>query len=277
MKKYSSLMVLIVVLFFSLALTVPTKSELVEHLSSVIENRINNKDLPEDPITQGVAKSLLKLIVDYSIDERDFLIFKQFTVSMRVPRAFGENIEDLKFIGIANQLIPLNKSVFSDGFASRKVVVDKSKSDDVAVNYPDITATVSSQYNLYDKSQVFVSELYNAISANNDVAIRVVDKYWASDVVYDGVKVNKDYLVNEKINFFQKWPLRNYVSNDQMLEIECQDFKKTCKLQGLVNWSLQSYDGRRRSKGSSEFTYVVDFSDQFPQILEESNRIVSSR
>jgi hypothetical protein len=278
MKKSFILFSSIALSVLGLALTTPSKSEFVDFFSASIESKINDAEILDDAMSQIIAKGILNLLLDYSVEERDFVVFKIFTVNMRVARAFGKNIDDIKFIGIAKQLIPLNKSLFenglgkANGFKNNEVLL--SGSEDYKKNYPDINSAVIKKSDLHDKTQIFVNELFNAISTNNDVALRVVEKFWAPEVIYFGRKIDKNLLVSEKNDFFQKWPLRNYISNNQSLEIECQIYQSKCRVTGLVYWSLQSIEGARRSRGSSEFVYEIDFSGDVPLIIEESSRTI---
>jgi hypothetical protein len=152
MKKSFILFSSIALSVLGLALTTPSKSEFVDFFSASLESKINDSEILDDAMSQIIAKGILNLLLDYSVEERDFVVFKIFTVNMRVARAFGKNIDDIKFIGIAKQLIPLNKSLFenglgkANGFKNNEVLL--SSSEDYKNNYPDINSAVIIQIGL---------------------------------------------------------------------------------------------------------------------------------
>lgn len=255
----------------------PSKSEFVEHISVSFHEKINNSELSNNELASGLAKGMVNVLLDYAVNESNFYAFKIFTLDMHLARAFNKNIEDIKFLGIAGSFIPLNKNKYENFLGNRitkRESTEESNAAEYKNNIPDIDSTISGTYDLHHKAAIFIDEVFNAMSANNDVAIRVVEKYWAPVVILDGHRVNKNNLASQKIEFFQKWPLRNYVSNPTLQEIECDRVTQICKVEGLVNWGLENYKGNKKLKGSSEYEYSIDFSRDLPMITEETNRVI---
>jgi len=255
----------------------PSKSEFVEYVSVGFHESINNSELSGNELAAGLAKGMVNVLLDYAIHENNFYAFKIFTLDMHLARAFNKNVEDIKFLGIAGSFIPLNKGQYDYFFNKNKPRRESAQEPSTAAYRnitPDIESTVSSTYDLHHKAAIFIDEVFNALSTNNDVAIRVVEKYWAPVVVLDGYRINKNNLASQKIEFFQKWPLRNYISNPSLQEIECDRVTQICKIEGLVNWGLENYKGTKKLKGSSEYEYTVDFSRDLPMITEETNRVI---
>lgn len=255
----------------------PSKSEFIEYISVGFHEKINNSDLSNNELASGLAKGMVNVLLDYAVNESNFYAFKIFTLDMHLARAFNKNIEDIKFLGIAGSFIPLNKSQYQNFLSNRitkRELTEESNAVEYKNNTPDIESTISGTFDLHQKAEIFIDEVFNSMSANNDVAIRVLEKYWAPIVILDGNPVNKNNLASQKIDFFQKWPLRNYISNRTLQEIECDRVTQICKVEGLVNWSLENYKGNKKLKGSSEYEYSIDFSRDSPMITEESNRVI---
>lgn len=266
-----------VLLLISFILTAPTKRDFVEHISNKFQAAITEDSLFADEISKTIAKGALSLLVSLTVDEKDYYIFKIFTLDMQFARAFGTDIDDIKVVGVAGHFFPLGRGAVNELLNTKKNnSSEKLSTTEVALesNYPDIRIPLSKETNLHDKTEVFVDEIYNGISSNNEVALRVIANYWSDDVLYQGMKVDKQELLNRKNSFFDKWPLRNYIPNKNTLEIECEENKPACQVNGLVAWAIQTEGGTRRARGNSEFTFVIDYSNETPKIVEESERII---
>ena len=267
----------IALLLAGLALFAPSKSEFIEYISVGFHEKINNSELSENQLAEGIAKGMVNVLLEYSVHEKNFYVFKIFTLDMHLARIFNKNIDNIKFLGIAGSFFPLSNNLPETLFqqpndtwqSNRAVNTDEYKS-----NTPNIESAVEKTYDLHAKTEVFIDEIFNSLSANNDIALRVVEKYWAPVVVLDGYKVSKNSLASRKIEFFQKWPLRNYISNPTMQEIECDRSTQICKVEGMVNWGLENYKGTKKIKGSSEYEFTIDFSRETPLITEESMKVI---
>ena len=91
-----------------LALTAPSKSRFTEFLSQKIFSNIDKSESGNDPLFGSFAQGMTNLFLDSAVEEQNFLVFKIFTLNMHVMRAFNKDVPDVKFIGLAGQLIPLN-------------------------------------------------------------------------------------------------------------------------------------------------------------------------
>ncbi len=266
-----------ILLLISLVLTAPSKRDFVEHVSSRFQTAIRDDSLFADESSKAIAKGVLSLVLSLTVDEKDYYIFKIFTLNMQFARAFGADIEDIKVVGIASHFIPLGKGAINEILnVKNNNTNEKLSTTGVTAenNFPDIRIPLSKESNLHDKTEVFVEEIYNGISSNNEVALRVIDNYWSDDVLFQGIKIEKQELINRKTAFFEKWPLRNYIANKNTLEIECEVNGSTCQVNGLVGWAFQTEAGTRRARGNSEFTFVIDYSTEIPKIIEESEKIL---
>jgi len=102
-----------ILICFGLLVTVPTKTKFTEFISKELIQKLKdsspNSEISTDPLTGNIVKGITTLFLDNAVSEENYYIFKIFTIDLHLLRAFNQNVEDVKFIGIAGQFIPLNK------------------------------------------------------------------------------------------------------------------------------------------------------------------------
>jgi RNA polymerase subunit RPABC4/transcription elongation factor Spt4 len=100
--------ILVVLVFAFLCFTNPSKTEFVEYASNHISSKISEKVDSDNSVVNNLITGFTNILVDSLIDHQNYLIFSTYTLDLNLVRAFGGNVKDVKYIGIAGQFIPLS-------------------------------------------------------------------------------------------------------------------------------------------------------------------------
>jgi len=99
--------VIFLVLAF-LSFTNPSKTEFVQYASEHISTKISEKVDSDNAIVNNLISGFTNLLVDSLIEHRNFLIFSTYKLDLNLVRAFGGKMQDVMYLGIAGQFIPLS-------------------------------------------------------------------------------------------------------------------------------------------------------------------------
>jgi len=156
-------------------------------------------------------------------------------------------------------------------------IVEKMKptSNEIKVSdklnlYPLFEISVSKGLN--EQAEEFLTVLLTEYSSSNDTALMSIEKYWGDQILYKSEKVNKKELIQEKSAFMNQWPLRAFFLVPNSLEVDCNQLKKTCYLNGTISWTAENdqISPIRKIKGEYDFIFGVDMSANIPVVFKES-------
>jgi hypothetical protein len=123
--------------------------------------------------------------------------------------------------------------------------------------------------NLPGLSRQFIEYIFNKSSADNVTAKALYNEVYAHQLYYYGKNRDKSSVLNDKFNFLNRWPVRQYINDPSKLEIKCNTSR--CQISGTVNWAVRSDRRSTISQGVSAFVYVVDYSSGTPKIIAENS------
>jgi hypothetical protein len=122
---------------------------------------------------------------------------------------------------------------------------------------------------LSNRSTNFVEEVFREWSMPNDYVSRQLGGLYADEVTYYGSLQTRQGVLADKLKFIKRWPERNYTIRPGTLSVRCEQTPETCKLEGIVDWHVQSPERSASSSGAAQFSYVVSFQGISISIIAE--------
>lgn len=115
----------------------------------------------------------------------------------------------------------------------------------------------------------FVNDYHDAWSRGNKEALAFMEKAYAGTVEFYGKATSRAAVMDQKLEFGSRWPVRVYSVKSGSTKVTCQD---TCKVEGVVDWFAKRDVGDRVSSGTAEFSVVWDQSNG--TILSETGKVI---
>jgi len=104
--QVTSVVIVLVIVFLSI--TNPSKTEFVQYASENISSKISDKVDSDSEIVNNLISGFTSILVDGLIQHQNFLIFSTYKLDLNLVRAFGGKMQDVMYLGIAGQFIPLS-------------------------------------------------------------------------------------------------------------------------------------------------------------------------
>lgn len=123
------------------------------------------------------------------------------------------------------------------------------------------------------ETQRFVQRYWNGLSQGS--AASFITQVYAPVVRYFGSRKSKAEVTKEKVDFFERWPRRQYTLEAGSPSIACE--AELCSATGTVSWEMFSDARGSESRGSASFILTVDWSTGQPLIAEESSEVRSRK
>jgi hypothetical protein len=105
--------VIAIILFSVLCLTNPSKQEFVYFATQKISGNLSQNLNSDNQFLNNVVSGFTSLVVDGLIQHKNYLVFSTYTLDLELVRRFGNNVKDVKFLGIGGQFIPLSMPDFN--------------------------------------------------------------------------------------------------------------------------------------------------------------------
>ncbi|MDX0594939.1 hypothetical protein GOD17_06925 [Sinorhizobium medicae] len=144
---------------------------------------------------------------------------------------------------------------------------------------PDTTMTPSDETTAHeeeerpltneDRALAFVSAYYQAWSLGNAEALVFMDRAYNETVSFYGKPRSRIYVVDEKVKFVMRWPVRAYNVKPGTATVSCAAY---CVVAGIVDWYARRDVGYGVSSGSARFLISWDPSTQ--KIASESGEVL---
>ena len=115
-----------------------------------------------------------------------------------------------------------------------------------------------------------VRQFFASWSNGNDPDGRAMRRYYGPTVNFYGKQIDATALMNTKLQFARRWPIRSYTIRDDSLRITCSD-SDVCNVAGVLDWKARSDVRSRYSSGTATFAFVLDDG----LIIEEHGRVLS--
>jgi hypothetical protein len=102
-----------------------------------------------------------------------------------------------------------------------------------------------------------------------------LSQLFASEVDYYGNKKQRIEVVKDKLDFFARWPVRQYTLEPGSLSVSCE--REVCYATGMISWVMTSPARGSNSTGSAEFTLDMSLESGAPLISRETLAIKSRK
>jgi hypothetical protein len=111
-----------------------------------------------------------------------------------------------------------------------------------------------------------VENYFRSISTSDVAALEFLQASYADSVIYFGKPVGKSEVINDKREFFLRWPRRTYRVRSDGLTIACE--ATSCHIQAVVDWWVgnQSRQSWRRGAADYDFQVAILNSGTFIQL-----------
>ncbi|WP_192384759.1 hypothetical protein [Mesorhizobium silamurunense] len=116
----------------------------------------------------------------------------------------------------------------------------------------------------------FIKDLIEHHGDNNDFALAQVQASYAPTVDYYGKLTNLSSIIQDKRNYYQRWPEREYSVRDDSIMVTCADDR--CVVSGLYDWVVRSPSTHKQEKGAANFSYTISIGP-YPKIIAETGNV----
>lgn len=120
-----------------------------------------------------------------------------------------------------------------------------------------------------DKALAFVSSYYEAWSRGNAEALTFMDRVYSETVNFYGKTKTRIFVVDEKVKFVMRWPVRAYNMKPGSTIVTCAAF---CTVEGVVDWYAKRDVGNGVSSGSARFS--ISWEPATGRIVSESGEVL---
>ena len=122
------------------------------------------------------------------------------------------------------------------------------------------------------KKELF--EFVGATNRSNDLSLSYLEEKYPDEVTYYGKVLPKKSVLNDKRNFFKKWPTRNYSIRPSSVTIVCES-ETICKTEGILDWEASG--SILNSNGTAAFSLVWTLQDVGWKISSENSRAIERK
>ncbi|RUT99921.1 hypothetical protein EOD23_24265 [Mesorhizobium sp. USDA-HM6] len=189
-------------------------------------------------IEMGVDPKLMELASSY--DKHDIRYLS------------ASEMAELRVTNVAASQLPVDTSQVS------------TRPDPVAAPAPDTRQQPESV------AVAFVRDLIEHHGDNDDFALAQVQASYAPTVDYYGKLTNLKSIIQDKRNYYQRWPERGYNVRNDSIVVTCANDR--CMVSGVYDWVVRSPSLHEQEKGVANFSYTISIGP-FPKIIAETGSV----
>ena len=185
--KYS--LVILLALILILTLTVPSRSNVSTLITQTLSDKTKGMEFKDPVLKTTVELGMLKVFVESKIVESNYFIFKIFTINdasiVDIILTQPSDEYEIKFIGLAGQLIRLAPSFDYSSKPSLKSKVVTSKETEIYITN-DGTKTKETSKSSQKSGYSWDTEIINDASVDyvkDIVLLRIYRKSWAAAIL----------------------------------------------------------------------------------------------
>lgn len=118
----------------------------------------------------------------------------------------------------------------------------------------------------------FVKDLIEHHGDNDDFALAQVQASYARTVDYYGKLTNLSSILQDKRNYYRRWPERIYNVRNDSIAVTCANDR--CMVSGAYDWVVRSPSIHKQEKGVADFSYTIS-TGPYPKIVAETSKVRS--
>ncbi|UVK53788.1 hypothetical protein DBIPINDM_000133 [Mesorhizobium sp. AR02] len=130
---------------------------------------------------------------------------------------------------------------------------------------------VNSKQELEGAAVAFIKGLIEHHGDNADLALAEVQSSYAPTVDYYGKLTDLGSIIQDKRNYFERWPERGYNVRDGSLMVSCANDR--CMVSGTYDWIVRSLPRHKQAKGVANFSYTISIGSN-PKIVAETSKVL---
>lgn len=113
----------------------------------------------------------------------------------------------------------------------------------------------------------FVKDLIEHHGDNDDFALAQIQASYAPQVDYYGKLTNLRSIIQDKRNYYRRWPERVYNVRSESIVVTCANDR--CMVSGVYDWVVSSPSMHMQEKGASNFGYTISIGP-YPKVIAET-------
>ena len=146
----------------------------------------------------------------------------------------------------------------------------ESASPDVSSSPANAPTTDDAKSRMGQEALSFVKTVMFAHTRSQPEALPTLLGSYADYVQYYGKRTRWLDVLQDKEDYFRRWPERTYRLRDETVSVLCRVF--VCEVSGEYDWAVQSLPRNKKDSGTASFHYVVDFTRGL-RIVDESSEV----
>jgi hypothetical protein len=117
------------------------------------------------------------------------------------------------------------------------------------------------------------------VGGSSDQVLPYLSSIYAPLVNYYGKPTTGESILNEKLNFIRRWPMRQtwLPPAEASPRISCDNATAECEITGVRDFDEVSADRGARSVGAVRYSYTIRFAGGLPQIVAEDSKVISPK
>jgi hypothetical protein len=119
-----------------------------------------------------------------------------------------------------------------------------------------------------------VREFFETATLSNKTALHFLDRLYPPETTYFGKQVSREYALEQKRLFLERWPERTYTLQPATLSTTCNKTENSCTVTGIVDWRASSKKRKASAEGTSRFQLTFSIGGQ---LLSEWSEVLSRR
>ncbi|GAB5375616.1 MAG: hypothetical protein AcusKO_20780 [Acuticoccus sp.] len=143
----------------------------------------------------------------------------------------------------------------------------------IDLNNPDAGPSFADRPSFAEQARSLVIEnLATAGAASPSAYAAFMRRHYASEVIHFGERKNRERLIQESIEYKQRWPVLRY---DVLGPLDVTCSSTLCLVEGTGRFQAQSPPRNAHSTGTFSFSYDIENRDGRPMIVATSGKVES--
>jgi caspase domain-containing protein len=117
-------------------------------------------------------------------------------------------------------------------------------------------------------AKAFVLTYWRIWSQGGEAPIDFLDSVFAENVQFYGARKSRAEVINDRKSYANRWQTRAFSVHEKSIKSSCNRTKRTCRVEGVMDWSV-SDNRSRRASGLASFTFELERKDDSFRISTE--------
>lgn len=140
------------------------------------------------------------------------------------------------------------------------------------ISEPVLTPQLPAQPEQEEAAIRFIASYMAEWSLPNEVALSRISNYYADKVNFYGNQLTQIEVLQEKLTFADRWPLRNYEVDPSTLRVSCSNGR--CDIQSVIFWSATSPERGKEASGMSTWNVILEDIGAGYRVVSESGETI---